>query len=66
MTENGRGLVINERLKAVVSIGDEGSSLILNAHKRSAVFSKTELGYAGEWHWFLIVNVGATYILAIC
>jgi hypothetical protein len=48
MTENGRGHVIKERLKAIVSIGDEGSSLILNAHRRSAVLSRTELGYAGK------------------
>jgi len=43
MTENGRGLVIMDDLKAVGSIGDEGSSLILNAHRRRALLRRTEL-----------------------
>lgn len=41
---NGSGRMLAVSEKAIVSIGDEGSSLILKAHNSNAVVKKRELG----------------------
>lgn len=43
LTLNGPGRVLAVSEKAMVSIGDEGSSVILKAHNSSAVVKKREL-----------------------